>query len=91
MELVDVYPVGLKALKALFAGLSDELGLEVLRFFLVPNAGGEGIEVVADLGAENDVVALALEGLGDYFLVGPGAVLVGGIEEVDAKIEGLCG
>ena len=60
VELVDVYPVGLKTLKALFAGVSDELGLEVLRFLLVSDAGGEGVEVVADLRAKDDVVALAL-------------------------------
>ena len=89
VELVDVYPVGLKTLKALFAGVSDELGLEVLRFLLVSDAGGEGVEVVADLRAKDDVIALALEGFSHDFLVEAGAVLVGGIEEVDAKIKGF--
>ena len=75
VELVDIYPVGLKTLKTLFTGLSDELGLEVLRFLFVSDAGGEGIEVVADLAAENDIVALALQGLGDHFLVGAGSCI----------------
>ena len=66
-----------------------KLGFEVLRFFLVADPGGKGVEVVADLGAEDDVVALALEGLGHDLLVGAGAVLVCGVEEVDSEVQGL--
>ena len=91
VELVDVNPVGIQASEALFTGLADELRLEVLGFFLVADSGGEGIEVVADLGAEDDIVALALEGLGDDLLVGAGAVLVCGVEEVDTEVNGPCG
>ena len=70
MKLVYVYPVGIEASEALFAGLADEIGLEVLGFLLVTDTGGKGVEVVADLCTEDDIVALALEGLGYDFLVG---------------------
>ena len=89
VELVDVYVVGVQASEALFTGFPDELRLEVLGLFLVPDTGGESVEVVSDLGAQDDVMALTLKGLGHDFLIGAGTVLVGSVEEVYAQVQGL--
>jgi hypothetical protein len=42
----------------------------------------------AELGGEHDVVPAALDGAADQFLVGVGAVDLGGVDEVDAQLQG---
>ena len=43
---------------------------------------------VAELGGEHDLVAAVLDRPADELLVGERAVHVGGVEEVDAEVEG---
>ena len=47
------------------------------------------VEVVAELRADYDVVALPLEGLGQDLLAVAEPICVGGVEQVDAVVERL--
>ena len=46
------------------------------------------VEAEAELGGEDDLVALALERAAEQLLVGEGPVRLGGVEEGDAELEG---
>ena len=90
VELEDVDVVGGEALEGFVHGFADEGHGEVLRDFALAAAFvAVLVEVVADLGGDDDLVALVGEGPGDEFLAVAVAVGVGGIEEGDAEIERL--
>jgi hypothetical protein len=89
VELVEVDVVGAQPLEAVLAGLADELGFPALAAFLVvPPA--RGLEVVAELGGDDDVLALLLrEGVAEDLLAVAVSVGVGGVEEGYALFDGV--
>ena len=90
MDLVEVDVVGVQAAEALFAGKADKVRVELLGAFLMADARGElVVEVVAELGGDDQVVAAVAEDFGQDFLAVALAVGVGGVEEVDAQVEGV--
>ena len=89
VQLVDVYVVGVQAPQALLAGIANELRGEVLGALAVSLPLDVGVEVVSELGAEDDLVPLLAQRLGDYPLAVALAVGVAGVEEVDAEVERL--
>ncbi len=81
--VVEVDVVDAEALEAGVAGLANVFGPAVdAEEFAV------GAAHVAELGGENDAVAAVADGAADELLVASGAVHVGGVEEVDAGVEG---
>ena len=86
VQLVEVYVVGVQTTQALFAGVTDEVGFEALGAFLVSDARNVVVEVVAELGADDNFVAMFGQGLGKDFFAVALSVGVGGIEEGDAEL-----
>ena len=90
VELVEVDVVGVEAAEGLLAGEPDEFGLELLGALLVTDPGSQSVvEVVAELGSDDDIVAVVADVFGEDFLPEPLTVGVGGVEEVDAEIDGV--
>ncbi len=94
--LVEIDVVGLQALEGFFEGEGDEACGEILFAFFVGASGagaaggaGVGVEVVAELGGEDEIGAAGVFDGGDQHGFGA-AVTVGvtGVEEVDAEIDG---
>jgi hypothetical protein len=82
--VVEVDVVGPEAPQRGVAGLADVGGVAPH-----PTAAGlVGVEVDAELGGEDDLVAVRGERLADQLLVVAEAVHVGGVEERDAEREG---
>ena len=83
VDLVEVDVVGLQAAQAGFALLDDVAAA-------VAHVVGAFAHHAVHLGGEDDVVALAvaLERLAGDLLAAAAAVDVGGVEEVDAGVEG---
>ena len=71
----------------MFAGIADEAGRPLLRALFVAFADDVRIEVVAELGADDNFVALLLERLCQDLFAVAFAVGVAGVEEVDAQVE----
>jgi hypothetical protein len=87
VELEHVDAVGVQALERFFHRVADERDGEILRDFALALALlAVGVEVVADLRGDDDLVALRGEGLGDELLAVAVAVGVGGVEERDAEV-----
>ena len=84
MDLVEVDVVGLEAAEAL-------VDFEEDRFAGEAAAVGVVAHEAVDLGGEDDVFAfgVGLEEAADEFFAGAVGVDVGGVEEIDAEIEGL--
>ena len=82
MELVDVDAVEAETLEAAFDGLLDVRGAGVV----LPDAGA--VARPADLGGDDEIVGIGLERLGDQLFGDVGAVGVGGVDEVDAELDG---
>ncbi len=82
VQVVDVYIVGAQALQAGLDGLADVL------------AGGAGgvragaVHCQPDLRRQHNLLPPPGQGLPHDSLRGPGAVLVGGVQEVDAGVQG---
>ena len=82
MHLVEVDVVGVEAAQALFAGKADKVGVELLGPFLVADAGRElVVEVVAELGGDDQVVAAVAQDFRQDFLAVALAIGIGGIEK----------
>src|SRR4030067_946117 len=87
MIYVDV--VGAQAARALVTGAAHEGGGEVLGQPLVAGAlVAVAVEVVAELGADDDLVATLSQCIGQHRLALAVAVDIGGIEEGDAQVVG---
>ena len=82
----EIDAVGLEALEGLFADLLDVLGFAV-EGLGAGLAAGDAVE--AELGGDNDLVAVRREGFADEDFVGEGAVDFGGVEEGDAEVDGF--
>ena len=80
--VVEVDRVDAEPLEAGLAGLAHVSG-RPSKPVMAPSAAAHD----AELGGEDDAVALALEGAADQLLVGTAAVHVGGVEEGDAELE----
>src|SRR5688572_33107033 len=84
MDLVEVDPVGLEAAQRVLALLDDVAAR-------LAHVVGAFAHLTVELGREHDVVALAVagEGVTDRLLaLAAPAVDVGGVDEVDAGVEG---
>ena len=80
--VVEVDAVDAQPLEARLAGLRHVLGPAV------DPGGAVRLPQVAELGGQHHPVALAPEGPAQQLLVLPPAVHVGGVQEVDAQVEG---
>ena len=90
VNLVKVDVVRVEAAQALFAGKADKVLVELLGPLLVADAGRQlVVEVVAELGGDDQVVAAVAQHFGQDFLAVAFAVGIGGIKEVDAKLDGV--
>ena len=90
MRLIEVDIVGIEAAQALLAGKADKVRVEFLRPFLMSNAGSKRIvEVIAELGGDDHLVAAVAEDFSQDFLAIALAVGIGGIEKVDARLQGI--
>ena len=86
VDLVEVDVVGVEAAEALLAGELDELAVELLGPLAVAVAGSRVVDVVAELGGDDQVVAPVAEDAGQDLLAVAVAVGIGGVEEVDAQL-----
>ena len=92
VELVEVNVVGAEATQALFASVAYVVGIESMGTLFLSHEKQEEIvivEVIADLGADDDVVSLLGEGLDQDFFTVALAIGVGGVEEGDAEFGGF--
>ena len=79
--VVQVDVVGVEPAQRSFDGDADVLGAAV-------GPDSAGVRHEPELGGEHHLVAAALEGAADEFLVGVGAVDLGGVDQGDAEVEG---
>ena len=82
VELVDVDAVEAEALEAAFDGLLNVRGAGVV----LPDAGA--VARPADLGGDDEVFGVGVERFGDELFRDVGAVGVGGVNKVDAQLDG---
>ena len=83
--VVEVDVIGAKPLQAALDRLAD---LSRLAVGVATMLASLLIDIPAEFGGNDDLVAHAGEGFPDHLLVGPRAVGLGGIEEVHAALEG---
>src|SRR5581483_1416427 len=87
VKLVKIDVIRGQAAQALLERFADEGGREVLRQLALARArAAVAVEVVAELGGDDDAVALAAEGLRQDGLAQAVAVGVGGVVEGDPQV-----
>ena len=90
MDLVDVNVIRAQAPQALFNGESNVLRRKVLgQFFMAVPFAGVIVEVVTELGGDDDTVTNVAEGVCEYRLPFALPIRIGRVEEGHAGIVGL--
>ena len=89
VDLVEVDVIGFQPAQALLAGVDDEIAVELLGALPVTVTRGRVVDVVTELGGDDDVVAPVAQDLGENLLAVAVAVGVGGIEEIHAQFHGV--
>jgi hypothetical protein len=85
VQLVEVDVVGVQALEAVFAGHADEVGVPPLgQLGMALALAGVGVDVVAELGGDDHLVAHAGKGFRQHRLAAPLAVNISRVKEGDA-------
>src|SRR6202011_1595379 len=82
VKLIDVDPVDAETLEAALAGGAQMLGTSVRG----PAVGTRPLEPT--LGGDHQLVGVGVERFGDQALADLGSVGVGGVDQVDAQLEG---
>jgi len=82
VELIDINAVELQAFEAAFDGLAKMSGSGVMGPLI-----GAGT-VPATLGGNDEAGRIRMQGLSDEFFADIGAVRIGGVNEIDAELDG---
>jgi hypothetical protein len=83
MLVIEVDDINPQPFQAFVAALAH-----IVRLSVDPQKLAVGSPHVAEFGSDNNIVALALDGLAEELLIGSHPIHIGRIEKIDTKLQG---